>query len=114
MAKVEDLMGVGASPEVAKRTGFFISTVVSTGTTIDGPGNHIVRVSTESLNLGTDFVPGDMVLIMPVTAATLAAASCAFNAGAASVANLTAGYPKLAVKTGLNAWLLLAGLTAAA
>lgn len=114
MASVDRLMGVGQSAELAKRTGFFIKTAVSTDSSINGPANFIVRVSCESLNLGSGFDLGDMVYILPVTAATLAAAGCGFNISGASVANLTAGYPKVAVKFSPSIWLLLAGLTAAA
>lgn len=114
MSSLEQLMGVGVPPEVAKRAGFFVGTIEGTAPTLQGPGNAIVRLSAATLNLGSSFSPGDVVIIMPVTAGTVAAAGCGFNAGAASVANLTAGYPKLLAKINSTNWLLLAGLTAAA
>lgn len=114
MSSQEQLMGVGTSSEVAKRAGFFVGTLEGSAPTLKGPGNAIVRVSAVSLILDPSFSPGDMVLVMPVTAGTVAAAGCGFNAGAASVANLTAGFPKLLAKISSTNWLILAGLTAAA
>lgn len=114
MSSQEQLMGVGIAPEAAKRAGFFVGTIEGSAPTLQGPGNAIVRLSAATINLATTFAPGDMVLIMPVTAGTVAAAGCGFNAGAASVANLTAGFPKLLAKISSTNWLILAGLTAAA
>lgn len=67
MAAVERLLGVGVNAEVAKRTGFFIQTPVSSqeSRTLQGPGNQILVVAnaTASVVLGDRFDIGDEVMI---------------------------------------------------
>lgn len=67
MAIVEQLMGVGVSPEVAKRTGFFVSSHIGAhdSRTLQGPGNVLIVVSNASASvvLGDNFARGDQVLV---------------------------------------------------
>lgn len=111
MAAVERLMGVGVSPEEAKRTGFFIATVATAGS-VNGPGNFIVRASGESLNLGSGFDLGDMVMVMFVTTGTCyPASSDQFNLKTtASGMVCTAGVAKNFVKYSATQW-MVSGVT---
>lgn len=105
MAEVTRLMGVGQTAEVAKRVGFFISTV-NTGATLAGPGNVAVRVSGASCTLGSTFDLGDRVLIVAVTNLALSPPA-GQNFGFASVSadyTVTAGVAREFFKFSATTW----------
>lgn len=111
MSSVEQLMGVGETAEIAKRSGFFVSTISGSGT-LKGPGNQIVKVSGTGLALDQSFAIGDIVIAMFVTNGTISAASCGFNISAVSVLDATAGFPKMLVKNAQDNWMHIKSATA--
>lgn len=65
MAAAERLMGVGVPDEVAKRVGFFLQTISSSGLTLKGPGNVAIlaTIAGATVNLDSTFDKGDIVIV---------------------------------------------------
>lgn len=112
MGAVERLMGLGQSPGLAARVGWFIQTV-ATAATVNGPGNIVVRASGESLNFGSNFDLGDVVQVMMVTTGTVYPASSERFGLKTTASGLvcTAGVTKYFTKMSNQDW-LVTGTTA--
>lgn len=107
MASVQDLMGVGVPNEMASRVGFFIQTVDG-GAAINGPGNQIVRASGASINLASNFAPGDVLVVFAVTACSVVpdSGSRINLQTTASAAVVTAGVTKTFYRFSQTAWVM--------
>lgn len=116
MSTPDRLMGVGQSPEVAKRVGFFIASAANgTGAdarTLNGPGNILIVVSNASASivLGSQFDIGDEVYVIAHTGVSLYPASDSFiwptSAGVARA--VTSGVNKSLIKTSQLVWEIFA------
>lgn len=107
MASPERLMGLGINAEVAKRIGFF-TTTVDGGSTLQGPGNIAVRASGASINLASSFDVGDEVIVFAVTACSVVpdSGSRINLQTTASAALVTAGVTKRFFRFSNTAWIM--------
>lgn len=108
MADVRRLMGLGMAPELAKRVGFFVDTVENT--TLRGPGNYMVRVSTSATVQLSGFDIGDQVVICAAAGAVSVApdaASVIWPTSAGVAHQVTAGVAKTFLRLSNTEWWIM-------